>query len=121
MLKPFDLQALFIFLCIKVALVTDPCCGSGGMFIQSAELIQRKRGDISRINVYGQEKDAATYRLAKMNLVLRGISHYLGGTSDSSFTNDLHRGIYFNYIMANEAVICGLTPEKARNIKEFAA
>ena len=101
MLKPFDLQGLFIFLCIKVALVTDPCCGSGGMFIQSAELVQRKRGDISRINVYGQEKDAATYRLAKMNLVLRGISHNLGGTSDSSFTNDLHRGIYFNYIMAN--------------------
>ena len=71
------------------------------MFVQSAELVRAKRGDISRINVYGQEKDAATYRLAKMNLVLRGISHNLGETNDSSFTHDLHKGLYFNYIMAN--------------------
>ncbi len=79
----------------------DPCCGSGGMFIQSAELVKAKRGDISRINVYGQEKDAATYRLAKMNLALRSISHNLGPMNDSSFTHDLHKGLYFNYIMAN--------------------
>lgn len=79
----------------------DPCCGSGGMFIQSTELVKAKQGDISRINVYGQEKEAATYRLAKMNLALRGISHNLGSESDSSFTNDLHKGIYFDYIMAN--------------------
>ena len=89
MIEPFD-GTLF-----------DPCCGSGGMFIQSAALVKAKRGDISRINVYGQEKDAATYRLAKMNLALRGISHNLGGTNDSSFTNDLHKGLYFDYIMAN--------------------
>ena len=89
MIEPFD------------GTLYDPCCGSGGMFIQSAELVKAKKGDISRINVYGQEKEAATYRLAKMNLVLRGLSHNLGGTSDSSFTNDLHRGLYFNYIMAN--------------------
>ncbi len=79
----------------------DPCCGSGGMFIQSTELIKAKQGDISRINVYGQEKEAATYRLAKMNLALRGISHNLGEESDSTFTNDLHKGLYFDYIMAN--------------------
>lgn len=79
----------------------DPCCGSGGMFIQSAALVKSKQGDINRINVYGQEKEAATYRLAKMNLALRGISHNLGGTYDSTFTHDLHDGIYFNYIMAN--------------------
>ena len=79
----------------------DPCCGSGGMFIQSAELIKAKQGDLSRINIYGQEKDAATYRLAKMNLALRGISHDLGETNDSTFINDLHKGLYFNYIMAN--------------------
>ena len=89
MIEPFD------------GTLYDPCCGSGGMFIQSAELVKAKRGDISRINVYGQEKDAATYRLAKMNLALRGISHNLGGEADSSFTHDLHRGLYFNYIMAN--------------------
>ncbi len=79
----------------------DPCCGSGGMFIQSAELVKEKRGDISCINLYGQEKEAATYRLAKMNLALRGLSHDLGSENDSSFTHDLHKGLYFNYIMAN--------------------
>ncbi len=89
MIEPFD------------GMLYDPCCGSGGMFIQSAELVKAKRGDISRINVYGQEKEPATYRLAKMNLALRGISHNLGGEADSSFTHDLHKGIYFNYIMAN--------------------
>lgn len=79
----------------------DPCCGSGGMFIQSTDLVKAKQGDISRINVYGQEKEAATYRLAKMNLALRGISHNLGSESDSTFTHDLHKGLYFDYIMAN--------------------
>lgn len=89
MIEPFD------------GTLYDPCCGSGGMFIQSAELVKAKRGDISCINVYGQEKEPATYRLAKMNLALRGISHRLGDEADSSFTHDLHRGLYFNYIMAN--------------------
>ena len=79
----------------------DPCCGSGGMFIQSADLVKARQGDISRINIYGQEKDAATYRLAKMNLALRGISHNLGSENDSTFSNDLHKGLYFDYIMAN--------------------
>ena len=62
----------------------DPCCGSGGMFVQSTDLIREKRGDIRR-----------------MNLALRGISHNLGGESDSTFTHDLHKGLYFDYIMAN--------------------
>ena len=79
----------------------DPACGSGGMFIQSAELVKSKQGDINKINVYGQEKDAATWRLAKMNLVLHGISCNLGKTYDSSFTNDQHKGLYFDYVMAN--------------------
>ena len=79
----------------------DPCCGSGGMFIQSTDLVRSRQGDINRINIYGQEKDAATYRLAKMNLALRGLSHNLGETNDSSFTHDLHKGVAFDYIMAN--------------------
>ncbi|AYA99941.1 N-6 DNA methylase [Lachnoanaerobaculum umeaense] len=79
----------------------DPACGSGGMFIQSAELVKSKQGNLNSINIYGQEKEPATYRLAKMNLALRGISHNLGGESDSSFTHDLHKGLHFNYIMAN--------------------
>jgi type I restriction enzyme M protein len=88
MIEPFD------------GTLYDPCCGSGGMFIQSADLITAKHGDISRINVYGQEKEPATWRLAKMNLALRGISHNLGEEADSTFTHDLHKGLYFNYIMA---------------------
>ena len=89
MIEPFD------------GTLYDPCCGSGGMFIQSTDLVKAKKGDISRINIYGQEKEPATYRLAKMNLALRGISHNLGGEADSSFSHDLHKGLYFNYIMAN--------------------
>ena len=87
--------------CIKLDTATDPCCGSGGMFIQSADIVKEKQGDISRINIYGQEKEPATYRLAKMNLALRGLSHHMGEEADSTFTNDLHKGLYFNYIMAN--------------------
>lgn len=79
----------------------DPACGSGGMFIQSAELVKSKQGNLNSINIYGQEKEPATYRLAKMNLALRGISHNLGSEADSSFTHDLHKGLYFDYIMAN--------------------
>ena len=89
MIEPFD------------GTLYDPCCGSGGMFIQSTDLVKAKKGDISRINIYGQEKEPVTYRLAKMNLALRGISHNLGGEADSSFSHDLHKGLYFNYIMAN--------------------
>lgn len=89
MIEPFD------------GTLYDPCCGSGGMFIQSTDLVKAKQGDINRINIYGQEKEPATYRLAKMNLALRGLSHNLGGEADSTFTHDLHKGLYFNYIMAN--------------------
>ena len=89
MIEPFD------------GTLYDPCCGSGGMFIQSTDLVREKRGDISRINIYGQEKEPATYRLAKMNLALRGLSHHLGEEADSTFTHDLHKGLYFDYIMAN--------------------
>lgn len=89
MIEPFD------------GTLYDPCFGSGGMFIQSAELVKSKQDDISRINVFGQEKEPATWRLAKMNLALRGISNHLGELADTTFLNDQHKGIYFNYIMAN--------------------
>lgn len=79
----------------------DPCCGSGGMFVQCAKYVEAKQGDISMVNVYGQESDPATYRLAKMNLAVRGISHHLGEKNASTFTNDMHKGLTFDYIMAN--------------------
>lgn len=109
MIEPFD------------GTLYDPCCGSGGMFIQSADLVKSKQGDINRINVYGQEKEAATYRLAKMNLALRGISHNLGETNDSTFLNDLHKGLYFNYIMANPPFnLKGWYDEKLQNDSRWA-
>ena len=77
----------------------DPACGSGGMFIQCADLVKSKQGNLNGINVYGQEKEPATYRLAKMNLALRGISHHLGEESESTFIKDLHDGLKFDYIM----------------------
>jgi type I restriction enzyme M protein len=79
----------------------DPCCGSGGMFIQCAKYVEAKQGDITTVNVFGQEKEPATYRLAKMNLAMRGISHHLGDMAKSTFEKDLHAGLTFDYIMAN--------------------
>lgn len=79
----------------------DPCCGSGGMFIQCAKYVEAKQGDITGVNVFGQEKEPATYRLAKMNLAMRGISHHLGDSAKSTFEKDHHAGMAFDYIMAN--------------------
>lgn len=71
------------------------------MFVQCAKYVEAKQGDIMQVNVYGQEADPATYRLAKMNLAMRGISHHLGERNASTFMNDMHRGLAFDYIMAN--------------------
>lgn len=79
----------------------DPCCGSGGMFIQCAKYVAAKQGDYKQVNVFGQEKEPATYRLAKMNLAMRGISHHLGDAAQSTFEHDHHSGLVFDYIMAN--------------------
>lgn len=79
----------------------DPCCGSGGMFIQCAKYVESKQGDITGVNVFGQEKEPATFRLAKMNLAMRGISHHLGDSAQSTFVKDHHAGLKFDYIMAN--------------------
>lgn len=99
---PHDIVKL-IATCIQPfeGTIYDPCCGSGGMFVQSTDIIKAKQGDISRVNIYGQEKEPATYRLAKMNLALRGISHNLGAEAENTFVKDLHKGLYFDYIMAN--------------------
>ena len=89
--------------------------------MQSHKFVERHQGNRANISVIGQESKPDTWRLCKMNLAIRGISHNLGEKNDSTFTNDLHKDRKFDYIMANEAVICGLTPEKAHNTKEFAA
>ena len=81
--------------------VLDPCCGSGGMFVQSAEFVKAHGGNRSAISVYGQEFTDTTWKLAKMNLALRGIEANLGERSADSFTDDLHPDLRADYVIAN--------------------
>lgn len=81
--------------------VYDPCCGSGGMFVQSAEFVAAHNGQRTDIAVYGQEFVAATWRLAKMNLALRGIDANLADGPDDTFSRDRHRDMKFDFILAN--------------------
>lgn len=81
--------------------VYDPCCGSGGMFVQSHKFVERHHGNSSKISVVGQESNSDTWRLCKMNLAIRGISCNLGDTADSTFTNDRHKDLKADFIMAN--------------------
>lgn len=79
----------------------DPCCGSGGMFVQSVKFIEAHQGNKRMISVYGQESTNTTYKLAKMNLAIRGISANLGGIATSTFQNDQHKDLKADFIMAN--------------------
>ncbi|HWG89982.1 MAG TPA: class I SAM-dependent DNA methyltransferase [Candidatus Thermoplasmatota archaeon] len=81
--------------------VFDPCCGSGGMFVQSAKFVEAHGGKRDAISVYGQESNPTTWRLAKMNLAIRGIEAHLGETFADSFTNDQHKDLRADYILAN--------------------
>ena len=81
--------------------VYDPCCGSGGMFVQSERFIEEHGGQSDQIAVYGQESNPTTWRLAKMNLAIRGISGNLGGKPGDSFHNDLHPDLKTDYLLAN--------------------
>ena len=101
--------------------VYDPCCGSGGMFVQSAKFVESHSGNINNIAIYGQDSNPTTWKMAQMNLAIRGIEPDLGAYAADTFLDDRHPTLRADYILANEAVICGLTPEKACNFKEFAA
>lgn len=81
--------------------IYDPCCGSGGMFVQSAKFIEAHGGNTSKVQVYGQESNPDTFRLAKMNLAIRGISYDLGDEDASTFTNEKHKELKADFIMAN--------------------
>lgn len=82
-------------------IVYDPCCGSGGMFVQSLKFVDRHNRNRQNISVIGQESNPDTWRLCKMNLAIRGISHNLGEKNASTFTEDLHKDKKVDYIMAN--------------------
>ena len=81
--------------------IYDPCCGSGGMFVQSDKFVQEHQGKIGDLSVYGEESNPTTWKLAKMNLAIRGIDNNLGPHQGDTFTNDLHKGERFDYILAN--------------------
>jgi type I restriction enzyme M protein len=81
--------------------VYDPCCGSGGMFVQSARFVEEHQGRKDDIYIYGQEYTAATWKLCKMNLAIRGIDGNLGNRDADTFGNDLHKNLRADYILAN--------------------
>ncbi len=82
--------------------VFDPCCGSGGMFVQSEKFVLERQGKINDISIYGQESNQTTWRLAKMNLAIRGIdSSQVKWNNEGSFLNDAHKDLKADYIIAN--------------------
>lgn len=81
--------------------VYDPCCGSGGMFVQSAKFIENHSGNINDISVYGQDSNPTTWKLAQMNLAIRGIDANLGQYNADTFFNDCHPTLRADFIMAN--------------------
>ncbi len=81
--------------------IYDPCCGSGGMFVQSVKFIESHHGNKKEVSIYGQEYTNTTYKLAKMNLAIRGINANLGEIPANTFTKDQHPNLKADFIMAN--------------------
>ncbi len=82
--------------------VFDPCCGSGGMFVQSERFVAEHQGKVNDISIYGQESNQTTWRLCKMNLAIRGIdSSQVKWNNEGSFLNDAHKDLKADYIIAN--------------------
>ena len=81
--------------------VFDPCCGSGGMFVQSEKFVETHGGKIGDISIYGQESNDTTWRLCKMNLAIRGIDSDIQWNTQGSFHNDVHKDLKADYILAN--------------------
>jgi len=79
----------------------DPACGSGGMFVQSQKFLEAHGGKRGAISVYGQEANADTWKMAKMNMAIRGIAADFGGYQADTFTNDLHKSLRADFILAN--------------------
>lgn len=81
--------------------VYDPCCGSGGMFVQSEKFVQAHGGKLTDLSIFGQESNSTTWRLCKMNLAIRGIECNLGPQHADTFHNDLHKDLKADFILAN--------------------
>ena len=97
--------------------IYDPCCGSGGMFVQSEKFIEAHGGKVGDISVYGEESNPNTWKLALMNLAIRGIEADLGPEAADTFHKDLHPDLRADYILANPpfnisdwaVTCCGMT------------
>ncbi len=85
----------------KNSRIFDPCCGSGGMFVQSEKFVEEHGGKIGDISIFGQESNPTTWRLAKMNLAIRGIEANLGDVNADSFHHDLHPDLKADFVLAN--------------------
>ena len=81
--------------CIKICRNIDPCCGSGGMFVQNHQ------GKVENLSIYDQEMNSTTWKLCKMNLAIRGFDANLGPYHDDTFHHDLHKTLQADYILAN--------------------
>lgn len=81
--------------------VYDPCCGSGGMFVQCSKFVKEHQGLVDDISIFGQEANPSTWKMAKMNLAIRGLEGNLGESNGDSFTNDLHKNLRADFILAN--------------------
>lgn len=81
--------------------VYDPACGSGGMFIQSVKFVREHQGRLANLSIYGQEKNPTTWRLAKMNLAIRSLNGDLGKYAADTFTEDLHKDLKADFVLAN--------------------
>lgn len=81
--------------------VYDPCCGSGGMFVQSAQFVEAHRGNINNLSIYGQDANATTWKLCRMNLAIRGIDADIGKAAADTFFADLYPTMKADYILAN--------------------
>lgn len=81
--------------------IYDPCCGSGGMFVQSKKFVESHQGRVDNLSIYGQESNPTTWKLCKMNLAIRGLEGNLGEGPEDTFHNDLHRTLKADYILAN--------------------
>lgn len=81
--------------------IYDPCCGSGGMFVQSLKFVESHKGNRANVSIYGQEYTATTRKLAKMNLAVRGITANLGEGAANTFLDDQHPDLKADYILAN--------------------
>lgn len=81
--------------------VYDPCCGSGGMFVQCSKFVKEHQGNVDDISIFGQESNPGTWKMAKMNLAIRGLEGNLGERNGDSFTDDLHKALRADFIIAN--------------------